>query len=423
MPDRFSLFLILALLGLSLALRSPLLFLLDVLLALVAGASGVWGRYCLAEVSYTRRFGAERLFCGEETDLWVEIVNAKPLPLAWLKAEDEFPVEFAVHKHHLSSSSKPRRRTLVNLLSLRWYERVRRHYRLTASRRGAFEFGPAVVTSGDIFGFRTRTLDVEQRHTVLVYPKMVPLEKLGLKAARPSGDFGAERRVIADPLRLAGVRAYQPGDSLRHIHWKATARRGALQTKVFDPSASRPLIVFLNSQTMPRAHEGILPERLETAVVAAASIARAGLEARHAVGLFTNGAVKDAQRRARIPVSRHPAQLTRILETLAQLTVFTLLPFESLLRAEAASLPFGATLVAVSALVSESILAALLDLRAAGHPVALVLVGAERSEAIAEPKRKSKDAPPFPPEIPVYVVEENWMEMEGLEVGEWGSER
>jgi uncharacterized protein (DUF58 family) len=309
-----------------------------------------------------------------------------------------------VQRHDLSSSSKPRRRTLVNLLSLRWYERVRRHYRLTADRRGAFEFGPAVITSGDIFGFRTRTLDIEGRQTVLVYPKIVPLEKLGLKAARPFGDFGTERRVAADPLRLAGVREYQSGDSLRHIHWKATAHRGALQTKVFDPSASRPLVVFLNSQTMPRAHEGVIGDYFETAVVVAASIARAGLEAGHAVGLFTNGAVKDAERRLRLPASRHPGQLTRLLETFAQLTVFTLLPFENLLRAEMPSLPYGATLVAVSAIVNESILSALLDLRENGHPVALVLVGRHPAESLSA-------------EIPIYLVTENWMEMERLEIG------
>ncbi|HLB46391.1 MAG TPA: hypothetical protein VJL59_05130, partial [Anaerolineales bacterium] len=72
MTGRLGQIFILALLLLSLGLRSPLLFLLDVLLALVAGASELWGRYCLAEVSYARRIAADRLFCGEETDLWVE---------------------------------------------------------------------------------------------------------------------------------------------------------------------------------------------------------------------------------------------------------------------------------------------------------------------------------------------------------------
>jgi len=77
----------------SVALRNPLLFLLAILLALVAGVTALWGRYALVGVTYIRRFGTARMFVGEETDLWIEVTNAKPLPLAWLKTSDEFPAE------------------------------------------------------------------------------------------------------------------------------------------------------------------------------------------------------------------------------------------------------------------------------------------------------------------------------------------
>ena len=55
---------------------------------------------------------------------------------------------------------------------------------------------------------------------------------LRLRLARPSGEQVTNRRIVEDPLRLAGVRDYRPGDSVRHIHWKSTARQGRLQTKV-----------------------------------------------------------------------------------------------------------------------------------------------------------------------------------------------
>ncbi len=402
MTGRLGRLLIVFLLLLSLFFRHPLLYLLVALALLVAGASALWGRYCLAGVSYARRLGAGRLFCGEETDLWIEIVNAKPLPLAWLKAADEFPAEVTLQRTQLDRASDHNRRLLNNLLSVRWYELVRRHYRLRAEHRGAFDFGPVQISSGDIFGFRTRYLDLDYRQRLLVYPKLAPLEELGLRPARPLGEFGALRRILADPLRLAGARDYQPGDSIRHIHWKATARRNALQTKVFDPSARQELVIFLNSQTMARAHEGIIADYFETAIVVAASLAYAGLEARHPVGLFTNGGVKEAERRVRLPASRHTAQATRILETLAQLTPFTFLPFETLLEIEAAQLPYGATVVAVSAVTNEAVLAELLDLRAAGHPTALILVGQPPG---------SQGALALPPELLAYFVTKNWTEM------------
>ena len=406
MTNRAGRVLILFLLVVAVLLKSPLLLLLDVLLALVAGASALWGRYCLAGVSYGRQFQAQRLFCGEQLELWIEIVNAKPLPLAWLKAEDEFPEDFQVERVELGSASKPHRRTLTNLLSMRWYERVRRRYHLTAKHRGAYDFGPVQLSSGDIFGFRTRLLELPDQQTVLVYPRLVPLNRLPLRVARPSGELLGERRIVEDPLRLAGVRDYQAGDPVRHIHWKSSARVGWLQTKVFEPAASQHLVIFLNGQTLERAYEGVLSDYFETAVVVAASLANAALEARHPVGLFTNNSVRDASRRIRLPASRHGAQMVRILETLAQLTHFTLMPLDQLLRLEAPNLPFGASLVAVSAVANEPILTALLDLRAAGHPVGLIVIAeAGRAPSVA-----------LPDDIPVYFVTENWTRLEALEL-------
>ena len=407
MTSRLGRVLIVVLLLLSLALRSPLLLLLDVLLLLVAAASALWGRYCLAGVTYQRQFAAERLFCGEQLELWVEIVNAKPLPLAWLKIEDEFPEDFQVERTDLGSASKAHRRTLTNLLSMRWYERVRRRYHLTAERRGAYDFGPALLSSGDIFGFQTRIREQAGQQTLLVYPRLVPVDDLRLRMARPSGEMLSQRRIVEDPLRLAGVRDYRPGDSLRHIHWKSTARQGRLQTKVFEPGASQQVVLCLNGQTLEHAYEGVLSEYFESVITVAAALANEALDQRHPVGLFTNNSVRDASHRVRLPATRHASQLTRILEVMAQLTHFTLMPFEHMLRIEASTLPFGASIIAVSALATEPIQAALLALHDAGHPTALVLV--------SDPGRVP--ATSLPPSIPVYVVTQNWTELDALELG------
>jgi uncharacterized protein (DUF58 family) len=406
MSNRTSRFLLVLLLVLSLLLRSPLLLLLDLLLALVAGASALWGRYCLSGVTYARQFQAERIFCGEQIEMWIEIVNAKPLPLAWLKADDEFPEHVRVSRTELAAASKPHRRVLVSLLSLRWYERVRRRYWLTAERRGAFDFGPVILSSGDIFGFQTRAAELPVKQTLLVYPRIVPLNRLPLRAARPGGELLGHRRIVEDPLRLASVREYAAGDSVRHIHWKSTARTGLLQTKVFEPAASQHLVICANGQTLERAFEGVLTDHFETVMVVAASLANAGLEARHPVGMFTNNTVRDASRRVRLPASRHAAQLTRILETLALATHFTLMPLDRLLRLEAPYLAFGASVIAVTAVVNDAILTALLDLYDAGHPVALIVVAsAGRTPAIG-----------LPPEVPVYFVTENWTDLAALEL-------
>jgi uncharacterized protein (DUF58 family) len=395
MSTRWIYLILISLLVLSVWSRSPWLILLTALLALAVVASAVWAQYCLAEVRYARYFGADRLEFGEETDLWIEIVNAKPLPLAWLKVEDEFPVALAIRDTALGYTGNPHRRALLQLLSLRWYERVRRHYRLVGTKRGAYEFGPVQLASGDLFGLRTRTLELAASQSLLVYPRVLPLAELRLTPARPFGEGRAARRILTDPLRLAGARDYHSGDNPRHIHWKATARRGLLQTKVFDSSADPYLVIALNSQTREHIYDGVVGDLFERGAMVAASVAVATLEAGRSVGFMTNGGVSGSDRRVRLPATRHRSQVTRILETLAQLTYYTQLPFETLIESEIHDLPYGATVLVITALFTEPIAAALLALRSAGHPVAVIETG-------------PPGAIDLPPDIALYSMDEDW---------------
>jgi uncharacterized protein (DUF58 family) len=360
----------------SVLTRNALLFMLAALLGLVAGLSTLWDRYALAGVSFGRRLGATRLFVGEETDATLEVVNAKPLPLAWLKIEDEWPGEVELVRGKLLRSYKPTRRVLPILLSMRYYERVSKHYRLRALHRGAFELGPAQLSSGDMFGFRTQDREIPEREWLTVYPKVVPVSALGLPAAHPFGDAKTARRISDDPLRVTGVRTYAPGDSPRTIHWRATARRGELQTKVFDPGATRTAAIFLDLRTV-QGFPGITPEYLELGISAAASVARYLLDQREAVGLYANGARRNEGQLVRLPASRRADQWTAILEALAWLAGLPIVSLETVLRAEMPALPFGAEVVAITSQSNEETLAALLDLQRAGHPVALLAIGEE----------------------------------------------
>ncbi|MFM7173915.1 MAG: DUF58 domain-containing protein [Caldilinea sp.] len=367
-----------ALLGLAIvavALRNAPLFLLALLLALVAGAAWLWLRVCLFGVRYTRRLERSRLFPGDEIRLAVELTNAKPLPLAWLRAEDEVPRALAIEPAHLAHSHLPGRRRLVNLVALRWYERVTRHYRVRADQRGAWSLGPAQLYSGDLFGFASREREEPALDTLLVYPRLVPLSALGLPAARPFGEFHALRRLAEDPLRFSGAREYAVGDSMRQVHWKATARRGSLQTKTFDPSANRPLALFLNIDTHEHGWEGYDPDLQEFAVTVAASLARWAWEQGQPVGLFANGVTQPGARRVCVRPASHRDQLTLILEALARLIPFGRWPLAESLRHESLRLPYGTTVVVVTALLPPALCHTLLSLRGRGIGVVLVTLG------------------------------------------------
>ncbi|MEM7116786.1 MAG: DUF58 domain-containing protein [Chloroflexota bacterium] len=389
---------------LSALLGQNTLLLIGLLLSLVGGASHIWARYCLYGVTYQRRFGKNKLFIGEETELSMEVVNAKPLPLAWLITVDEFPSAFQMLVGEVFRTGNPRRRILVNTLSLRWYERVTRHYRMKAQRRGVWEFGPTQLSSGDVFGFSIKRRPLEEIQTIVVYPKLVPIAALGLPTMHPFGEFGTQRRVLEDPLRLMGTREYVTGDSYRHIHWKATARRQQLQTKVFEPSASRPLAIFLNLRTSQFIHDGIDPVALEFAISVAASIAHWGWQQDHAIGLYTNSVISESRERIHLRPRSEPEQLHAILEALARTEPDGRWTLNSVLKLEGQQLRPGTTIVAVTSIVYSQLTETLLELAQRQYSVTLIVVG-----------KRVKTLPTIPG-VQIYHLDrqEDWHELDAL---------
>jgi len=396
--------LIAALYAVSAFTRDVRVFLFTLMLTVAAVVSALWARYSLAAFHYSRKLGDDRLFFGEETDLEISVYNAKPLPLPWVLINDQYPGGLTLVTGNLGPSrSTGFARALVNFLALRSYERVRRIYRVRGDHRGVFRLGPAEVYAGDVFGFRRQHMTVETVDHLVVYPKIVPVTALGLPAARPAGEVLAERRIIEDPLRYAGVREYAMGDSMRHVHWKATARTQQLQTRTFDPSACHSLMILLDVQTASRPYS-LVRDHLELLITAAASLTMDALDKGYSVGLLSNGGAADGSNWTYIPPGRHPDHSSALLEALAWLSGFRLTPFSRLLAVAAPNLPFGATVVALSAQAEEEIQEALLRLRDSGHPVVLIAVGEEKPE--------------ITPEIQSYYIggTEAWLELETLEL-------
>jgi uncharacterized protein (DUF58 family) len=372
----------------SLILREGQLFLVAAILLLVAGVARIWDRYCLVGIGYRRTLGHTRAFFAEDVTLTLEIVNEKMLPLAWLEVEDSMPGQgMSIVPGHVGPSHIAGRRLLSMLLSVRWYERVRRHYRVHCGTRGFHALGPATLRTGDLFGLTTRELEVPGEDYLLVYPKIVSLEQLRLPASNPFGDVPLHRQwLFEDPLRTVGVRDYRPGDSPRRLHWKATARAPgqALQVKQYEPTTTHRLHILLNVSTSENnwSWQGYDPDLLEAAITTAASVASWGAERGFLTGLAANARLYRSSSAVRIPPSRDPRQLMHVLEALARLVPISTMAAETLVDLEGRELAYGTTVVMVTAVVNQGLVEQLQRLKRAGHrPAMLMITSAEQALA------------------------------------------
>lgn len=361
---------LLLLLG-GLIFRQSSLVVIAGLLAIISALAWLWDRLALSKIEYRRSFGERRAFVGEIIDLHITVANRKLLPVNWLRIADRVPMALPLEGIEVLASNVPTVGRIRMVFALRWFEQVQRRYRIQCTQRGFFPFGPVELEAGDIFGLFSRTLRIPSRQWFIVYPKVESLTDLGLPPKEPFGPAKAMRQLFDDPVRTVGVRDYHPEDDLRRVHWKATARRQALQSRIYEPSTAHNLVILLNVATLAKHWQGYIPERMERVVSVAASIAAYADGQRWPVGILTNGVLPESDQAVKVLPGRSPAQLTRIMEALAAVSPVASKQIEELIREESPKLPWGSTLVVVTALVTEPLKATLAGLRAGGRRIVL----------------------------------------------------
>jgi len=219
-------------------------------------------------------------------------------------------------------------------------------------------------------------MEIQQMEHLTVYPKIVPLEKLSIPSHQPIGDILTRHHIFQDPVLTTGVRDYHFGDSLNKIHWKTTARLGRLQTRLFQPTTTIDMALFLDVRTVKPPAWGQVTSLLELNIITVASLANEAMAAGYRVGLYANQKRSLSGKAISLPPSQHPDQLALILEALAQIPdSFATIPLARLLPYESRSLPWGSTVVVITAAPTEDLVTALFNIKRAGSRVALVLVG------------------------------------------------
>lgn len=183
-----------------------------------------------------------------------------------------------------------------------------------AKRRGVFPLGPTLIYSTDPLGLQTFSQKALALDELIVYPALLPIAESWPRGAASVGWRGsASAQTRGDGDDFYGVREYALGDDLRRVHWRTTARTGALAVAEYSRGITLDAVIALDlsRDAYTDTKDGV-SEALEAGVRLAATLADDLLRHGYAVRLLMAGATADETQ------ARSGAETARFLERLAR---------------------------------------------------------------------------------------------------------
>lgn len=119
-------------------------------------------------------------------------------------------------------------------------------YPVTGIRRGVWPIGPLTLRTVDPFGLAQREQEFGGTHTVTVVPEVYALSPLHTRIGAAGSTAHSTSNRAGQGSDNLSPRRYLSGDSMRRIHWRATARRGQLMVRQEEEESSPDAVVVLD---------------------------------------------------------------------------------------------------------------------------------------------------------------------------------
>ncbi len=360
---------------LGLVASQGLLLVVGSLVLVLALAARIWERFAFRSVSHTRSISRKRAFIGDTIDYSVYLDNDKVLPLIWVDIQDSFPDGLDLTGATMRGTGLEMNRQHTITTSLLPYQKATWKYSLTCSERGYHRIGPVRLRTGDIFGFSSAETHYTQFDHLLVFPRVVDIEGLVFPPEHPMGEIRGTSPIYFDTNRVVGQRDYQSRDPMKHIDWKATARAGTLQTKVFEPVVSLNMLIVMNGSTREHSWQGSNRRLFERTVTVAASTAGLADRRHYTYGVISNAVASYSGKWIHVPMGASSSQLNMALEALAMAAPYVVAPLAEVVNSERDSLPAGTTVILVTPSLNDSLLEDIAGIRDHGCPVMVLYSG------------------------------------------------
>lgn len=157
-------------------------------------------------------------------------------------------------------------------------------FAIPTQKRGVVKVGPVSVVRGDPLGLFERAHRRDDPVDLFVHPRTVLFDGQSLGYLRDLEGMPATD-LSRDDVSFHALLEYQPGDDLRHVHWRSTARTGTMMVRQFEETRRSHFVIGLSRSTGDYAS----PEDFELAVSAAGSIGLRALRDSQRVDMRVQG--------------------------------------------------------------------------------------------------------------------------------------
>lgn len=254
----------------------------------------------------------------------------------------------------------------VNPVQLRLADGDRREltFRLRCARWGAFRVGRIFLRTHDAFGLFVHEATLDLRRPLKAYPSEEHVRNLlkPLETQVFAGNHVARQK--GEGIEFADLRRFVPGDRIRHVNWRASARRGELWINEHHAERNADVVLLLDSFAEARRGDS---STLDPALRAAGTLAARYLREKDRVGFVTFGGILNWL----LPTTG-AVQLYRIVDAMLDTQIVLSFAWRDIGTVPRRTLPPQALVIALTPLLDDRAEAALLDLRGRGFDLVVV---------------------------------------------------